>query len=109
MAMANIKFTQEDQDILLTYGVKVNRDLPIFTKELYNYLKSIWHKDLHHELEPLKNNDIDEFNKIIGFPGNRGYAIIDDSFTDSIDDDTLKLSGTSKKLLGWIYGIYLIE
>jgi len=104
-----INFTQEDKNILSSYGVKVNRDMPIFIKELYAYLKYQWHEDSHHELEPLKNNDIEGFNRIIGFPGSRGFAIIDDSFTGEPYEHSILLSNTSKQLLGWIYGIYLHE
>ena len=102
-----VNFTQEDKNILSSYGVKVNRDMPIFIKELYDYLKNEWHEESHNELEPLKNNDLDGFNKNIGFPGYRGYGIIDDSFTGIMYDDIPKLSKTSRELLGWIYGIYL--
>ena len=104
-----MKFTLEDYALLRSSDVKLDRDLPIFTKELYHYLKSEWHQDSHHELEPLKNNNIDEFDKIIGFPGSRGYAIMDDSFTGIPYDHTPKLSRTSRILLGWMYGIYLHE
>ena len=103
-------FTQEEKDLLLSFGFNLDRDLSIFTKELYIYLKSKWHESSHHELEPLKNNNIDEFNKIIEFPGERGFAIIDDSFTGSFDDANLyKLSKTTKVFLGWFYGIHLHE
>ena len=105
--MTSYQLTDQDKQILVSYGVKVERDIPIFTKELYAYLKYVWHEDSHHELEPLKNNDLDEFNKIIGFPNSKGYMIIDDSFTGSPDENSPKLSKTSKELLGWIYGIYL--
>ena len=104
-----VHFSKDEKETLSKYGVKVERDLPIFIKELYAYLKNEWHEDSHHELEPLKNNDIEGFNNIIGFPGNRGFAIIDDSFTGEPYEDSPQLSNTSKQLLGWIYGIYLHE
>lgn len=104
-----VNFSKDEKETLLKYGVKVERDLPIFTKELYAYLKHEWHEDSHYELEPLKNNDIEGFNKMIGFPGSKGFAIIDDSFTGPPYEDSPQLSNTSKQLLGWIYGIYLHE
>jgi hypothetical protein len=107
--MAQFEFTDQDKQILASYGVKVNRDLPIFIKEFYAYLKYTWCEQFHYELEPLKNNDLDEFNKIIGYPNSKGYAIIDDSFTGRPDKNSPKFSKTSKELLGWIYGIYLNE
>ena len=102
-----VQFTEEDKEVLSKYGVKVERDVPIFTKELYAYLKHNWFESNHYELEPLKNNDIDGFNKIIEFPGFKGYMIMDNSFTGIPRDNSPRLSKTTRELIGWIYGIYL--
>ena len=102
-----VYFSEDDKRLLSTYGVKVEKHMPIFTKELYEYLKHNWSERFHEELEPLKNNDIDAFNKIIGFPGFKGFSIIDDSFTGTPKENSPSLSDTTRELIGWIYGIYL--
>ena len=97
-----------DKDILRSYGILLEYDLPVFIIELYNYLKFMWCDEFHKDLEPLKDNDIETFNKNINYPSREGFIIICDSFpnvTPKLGEPYL--CKKSKYILGHFYGVWL--
>ena len=102
--MADCKFvTQKDINELENNGVETGTAIPTFIKELCVYFNKVWFKDYH-----IKDNidSLEQLNKeyLHNYPSTPGHYLIDDSFTGE-DCPIEILSDTSKRLLGYFYGI----
>lgn len=65
------------------HGVDFYKEYPIFLKNLHTYLK------LHHVIDETNNHllhmENDSFNESIGWPSQRAYAMLDDSFSGTCE------------------------
>lgn len=99
--------TEIDKSNLKPYVVSFEEDMIMFLLELKLYFTKVWEPKYHADLENLEEKGIDYFNKIIDYPSWGGYAILEDSFSGSTDDEISVLSDRSKELLDYFYGIQL--
>jgi len=95
--------SQEDITELENNGVNTKTAIPTFIKELSTYFNKVWVEEYH-----IKDNidSLEQLNKeyLHNYPSTPGHYLIDDSFTGE-DCPIEILSDTSKRLLGYFYGI----
>ena len=81
-------------------------DIVIFINEMKGYLYKVWIKEWHTQIDNMKENTIDEFNKLIGdYPSNKGYDILSTAFEIGTDDDLDLLSEKTLEFLHYFYNI----
>ena len=95
--------TQDDINELEKHGVETKTSIPAFISELCKYFNSVWLEEYRFK---DKIDSLEQLNKeyLHNYPSTPGNYIIDDSFTgEYCPIETL--SDTSKRLLGYFYGI----
>ena len=83
-----------------------DRGIRRFLLEMRIFFTSSWVPEYHYLFHNLENTNLNHFNIIIDWGTPRGYRILDDTFT-ACQDRIHLISDDSKKLLGYLYGIYL--
>lgn len=97
--------TPKDIQELKEYHPELNKDIILFLDEIRTYLNQVW--GLEYQIVNKLQN-IEELNEkyLEKYPSTAGYHILDSAFTGP-DCPTELLSNSSKRLLGYFYGIYI--